>query len=133
MCLFQPQIGFDTRLSRDFHCQKCLKMLCLEQYQNFYGKETLMSEKKTNKPKCTSMQIVALAGVILLIALYIITLFVAILNPDGAGMLFRGCLGATIIVPILIWIYIWMYGKLTNRHTIADADYLTDLKIEDDE
>ena len=92
-----------------------------------------MSEKKTNKPKCTSMQIVALAGVILLIALYIITLFVAILNPDGAGMLFRGCLGATIIVPILIWIYIWMYGKLTNRHNIADSDYLTDLKIEDDE
>ena len=83
-----------------------------------------MSEKKTNKPKRTSKQIVALAGVILLAALYIVTLFAAVFNPDGAGMLFRGCLAATIVIPVLIWGYIWMYGKLTNRHTMADLDIL---------
>lgn len=83
-----------------------------------------MSKNKTSKRKRTSKQIVALMGVILLALLYIITLFAAIFNPDGAGMLFRACLGATIIVPILIWGYIWMYGKLTNRHTMADLDIL---------
>lgn len=91
-----------------------------------------MSEKKTNKTKRTSKQIVALAGVILLAALYIITLFAAIFNPDGAGMLFRGCLGATVIVPILIWGYIWMYGKLTNRHTMADLDILQNSDTEEE-
>ncbi|MBQ9142022.1 MAG: hypothetical protein IJX63_09565 [Lachnospiraceae bacterium] len=91
-----------------------------------------MSEKNTNKPKRTSKQIVALAGVILLALLYIITLFAAIFNPDGAGMLFRGCLGATVVVPILIWFYIWMYGKLTNRHTMADPDYLQNLDIDEE-
>lgn len=91
-----------------------------------------MKESKTPKNKRSSKQIVALIGVILLAALYIITLFAAIFNPDGAGMLFRGCLGATIVIPILIWIYIWLYGKLTNRHTIADSDYLQALNIEED-
>lgn len=96
-------------------------------------KEAFMKESKTPKTKRTSKQIVALIGVILLAALYIVTLFAAIFNPDGAGILFRGCLAATIVVPILIWIYIWMYGKLTNRHTMADPDYLQDLNIEEDE
>ncbi len=83
-----------------------------------------MSNQKTNKTKRNSKQIVALIGVILLALLYIVTLFAAIFNPDGAGKLFRGCLGATVVVPILIWGYIWMYGKLTNRHTMADLDIL---------
>lgn len=91
-----------------------------------------MSEKKTNKTKRTSKQIVALGGVILLALLYIITLFAAIFNPDGAGMLFRGCLAATIVVPILIWGYIWMYGRLTNRHTMADLDILQNSNMEEE-
>ena len=90
-----------------------------------------MSKKNTNKTKRNSKQIVALIGVILLVALYIITLFAAIFNPDGAGMLFRGCLGATVVIPILIWGYIWMYGKLTNRHTMADLDILQNSDTEE--
>lgn len=83
-----------------------------------------MSEKNTKKTKRTSKQIIALIGVFLLAALYIVTLLVAIFNPDGAGVLFRGCLAATIVVPLLIWVYILLYGKLTGRHTIADLDIL---------
>ena len=83
-----------------------------------------MSEKKTNTPKRTSKQIVALIGVILLAALYVVTLLVAIFNPDGAGMLLRGCLAATVVVPLLIWGYILLYGLLTGHHTIADLDIL---------
>ena len=86
-----------------------------------------MNEKKTNKPKRSPKQIAALTGVLLLVALYIVTLLVAIFDPDGSGRLFQACLFATIAVPALIWIYIWMYGKLTNKHTMADPDYLKDL------
>lgn len=90
-----------------------------------------MTEKKTPKNKRTSKQIVALAGVILLVALYIITLIVAIVNPGQSGRLFQACLFATMAVPLLIWIYVWMYGKLTQKHTFADPDFLQDIDFED--
>ena len=68
----------------------------------------------------TSKQIVAMAGVILLALLYIVTLAVAIIDTSASGQLFRICLFATIAIPILIWIYIWMYGKLTGKKTMSD-------------
>ncbi len=85
-----------------------------------------MTENKTPKKKRTSKQIVALGGVILLVALYIVTLLVAIFAPQTAGHLFQACLMATVFVPLLIWVYVWMYGKLTGKHTMADPDYLKD-------
>lgn len=90
-----------------------------------------MSNNKTPKKKRTSKQIVALMGVILLVALYIITLLVAIFAPESSGHLFQACLMATVFVPILIWVYVWMYGKLTGKHTMADPEYLQDTDTED--
>ncbi len=90
-----------------------------------------MSENKTPKKKRTSKQIVALGGVILLVALYILTLLVAIFAPQTAGHLFQACLMATVFVPILIWIYVWMYGKLTGKHTMADTEYLQNSDTEE--
>ena len=83
-----------------------------------------MSEIKENKSKkkITSKQIVALAGVVLLAAMYLVTLVVAIFDQDSSGQLFQACLAGTIAIPLLIWIYIWMYGKLNGRHTMADLD-----------
>ncbi len=83
-----------------------------------------MSEKNRadTKKKMSSRQVVALAGVILLVAMYLITLVVAILNQDSSGRLFQACLVGTIAIPLLIWVYIWMYGKLRGRHTMADLD-----------
>ena len=90
-----------------------------------------MSENKTPKKKRTSKQIVALGGVILLVALYILPLLVAIFAPQPAGHLFQACLMATVFVPILIWIYVWMYGKLTGKHTMADPEYLQNSDTEE--
>lgn len=81
-----------------------------------------MSDKNVKKRKITSKQIVALAGVILLAAMYLVTLIVAIFDQDSSGRLFQACLVATIAIPLLIWVYIWMYGKLTGKHTMADLD-----------
>ena len=83
-----------------------------------------MKDHSNPKKKITSKQVVAMAGVVLLVALYIVTLIVAIVNPGESGNLFQICLVSTIAVPILIWIYVWMYGKLTNKHTFADPDYM---------
>ncbi len=76
---------------------------------------------KTSK-KATSKQIAAIVGIVLLVLLYIVTLVAAFLDNSATGTLFMLCLSATIVIPILIWIYTWMYGKLTGRHTFADPD-----------
>ena len=81
------------------------------------------NNKKTPDPgkQVTSKQVVAIVGVLLLALLYIITLFVAIFDNSESGRWFMLCIFATVAVPILLWIYTWMYGKLTGRHTIADT------------
>ena len=71
--------------------------------------------------RITSKQVVALGGVILLVLMYIITLVVAIMDNSDSGRWFMSCIFATVAIPLLIWIYTWMYGKITGRHTIADA------------
>lgn len=83
-----------------------------------------MTVKKDNAEnrRITSKQIAAWIGIILLSALYIITLLVAIFDTSSSGKLFALCLFATVAIPLLIWIYTWMYGKLTGKHTIADFD-----------
>ena len=79
-----------------------------------------MNEDKKKK----SVRIAALFGVILLVALYLLTLIFAIFDFDGKGQLFRACLFATIGVPILIWIYIWLYGVVTGKKTMSTVDFL---------
>lgn len=65
-------------------------------------------------------QIGAIISIILLLALSVATLLAAIF--DKSGRLFQALLVATIGLPILLWIYIWMYGKLTGKHTMASFD-----------
>lgn len=85
-----------------------------------------MSQKSSNtkktKKKRTSKQIVAIGGIALLVLMYLGTLIVAIADQSASMALFQACLVATIAIPFLIWVYIWMYGKLTQKHTIADLD-----------
>lgn len=73
-------------------------------------------------------RIAALVGIILLAALYLFTLIAAIFNFDGTGDLLKACLFATIAIPILIWVYIWMYGVWKQKHTPASFDFMEDLK-----
>ena len=72
------------------------------------------------KPK----QIAAWICIIILVLLYIATFIVSLLDFPGSDALFRACLIATIGLPILLWIYIWLYGKTKDKHTIASVDFL---------
>lgn len=84
-------------------------------------KQNCTNENKPPK-KTTSKQIVAIIGVVLLAAMYVITLIAAIFDNPNSMLLFRACLIGTFTIPLLIWVYIWMYGKLTQKHTMADFD-----------
>ena len=53
--------------------------------------------------------------VVLLVGMYVATLIVALLDFPGWDRLFQACLVATIGLPILLWIYIWLYQQIRER------------------
>ena len=84
------------------------------------------------KKQINSKQIVAICGVLLLALLYIVTLIVAIFDSSESGRWFMMCIFATVAVPILLWSYIWMYGKLTGNPTIADSEQVMGIDLHAD-
>lgn len=78
------------------------------------GKRSLMKNK--------AKQIAAWICILVLFTLYIATFVVSLLDFPGSDALFRACLAATVCLPILLWIYIWLYGKIKDRHTMASFD-----------
>lgn len=90
--------------------------------REYMEKQNNPNKTSDQKSKITSKQVVAICGVVLLVLMYLVTLVVAIVDNSDSGKWFMGCIFATVAIPLLIWIYIWMYGKLTGKHTIADAE-----------
>ncbi len=72
----------------------------------------------------TAKRFAAIIGIILLLAMYVVTLVAAIIDFPQSNQLFRACIGLTIAVPILLWIFIWAVGVLTHRKSIASMDIL---------
>ena len=73
-----------------------------------------MEEKKKRTPK----QIAALLCVIILVGMYLLTLIVACLDFPGAGNWFAACLFATIGLPILLWVYLWLYKLMKDKRAM---------------
>lgn len=96
--------------------------LAAECENEYMEKQSNRDKTSDKKKKVTSKQIVAIVGVILLALLYIITLIVAIVDNSESGRWFMSCIFGTVAIPLLIWIYIWLYGKFTGKHTIADSE-----------
>lgn len=67
--------------------------------------------------KKSPKQIAAILCVVLLVLLYAATLIVALLDFPGSDRLFAACLMATVGLPILLWIYLWLYGKYIDRRS----------------
>lgn len=67
--------------------------------------------------KKSPKQIAAILCIVLLVLLYAATLIVALLDFPGSDRLFAACLMATVGLPILLWIYLWLYGKYIDRRS----------------
>jgi len=93
-------------------------------------KEKQTSQKNKKNPR----QVMALVGVVLLVLLYLITLVTAIVDSSASAQWFRLCLFATLALPLILWIYTWMYGRLTGKSAPGDpekfAENQTDLPSE---
>ena len=91
-----------------------------------------MNAKNTTNTKSTgenntsnasnSQRIVAIIGVALLVTVICALLLTAIFDPTGVW--FRACLVLAIALPILLWIYVWLYGMLKQKKTIASFEFL---------
>ena len=77
-------------------------------------------EEKRMKKKTSFRRIAALTAVVLLLALYVVTLLLAILDTSDAGRWFLYSVIGTFAIPILAWIFIWIYGRTTGKRTITD-------------
>lgn len=86
---------------------------------------------RSGKKRITSKQVVAIIGIVLLLLMYLAALIAAITDNSASGRLFFVCLYATIVIPLLIWIYTWMYGKLTGKRTFTDPVSLQESTEED--
>ena len=75
-----------------------------------------------NKKKITSKQVVAMIGVILLMLMYLITLVMAFVDNSASGKYFGLCLACTFVIPIIIFLYNWMYSRATGKKMPGDPD-----------
>ena len=83
--------------------------------------------------KWNAKRIAALTAVVLLAAMYVITLITAIFDASASGVLFRACLICTIVIPVMAWGFIWLYGQMTGKKTIADLNLMQDTEQADAE
>ncbi len=60
-------------------------------------------------------RVLAMIGVIIILALYIITIILALFGNKNTLPLLKISFTATIIVPVLIWVYTLVYKLLENR------------------
>lgn len=76
--------------------------------------------ENNNNRKVTSKQVVAMAGVIVLVLMYVITLFLALFDNSAKGTFFIFSLCGTVIVPIVVFFYNWMIGRLSGTKVVGD-------------
>lgn len=60
-------------------------------------------------------QVLAIIGVIFLVSLYIITLIFAITDNSNTMRMFQASILATVIIPVLMWAYSFIY-RLLKKH-----------------
>ena len=66
-------------------------------------------------------QILAIVGVVLLLGLYVITLIMAVTDNTSTLSMLEASVVATILIPILMWAYSFIYGLL-KKYYGSDKD-----------
>ena len=83
--------------------------------------KTSASSKTTESSKWTVKRVIAWIAIVALLAMYAAAILSAVF---GGPNLFRLCFGLTIVIPLFAWVFIWAYGVMTKRHTIASLDIM---------
>lgn len=73
-------------------------------------------------------QITALIGVIVLLGLYVSTIVLACIGSDTAMRLLRAAIYATIVLPVLLWAYSFIFRLLKKNYSPEARDAQEQLK-----
>lgn len=76
--------------------------------------------------KKKTKRILAVIGVVLLVGLYLATLIFALIDSPWAFDLFKVCVGFTIVLPVLLYIYTFVFRQ-QKKHGEAHDDHDNDL------
>ncbi len=68
-------------------------------------------DKKRTKIK----RVAALGGVAILLLMYLLSFIFAIMDFDGWQRWFFASMGATIILPVIVWINLFLYDRMMDR------------------
>lgn len=60
-------------------------------------------------------RVIAIVGVVILVAMYLVTLVLAIASPDNAMEMFYASVYASIVIPVLIWAMTFIYSSAQKR------------------
>lgn len=66
-------------------------------------------------------RILALITVVILVVLYAATLVFAMIDSPWAFSMFKACIGMTVVLPVLLYIYFWIY-KVLNKDSDEHSD-----------
>lgn len=75
------------------------------------------TNEPTNEPKSSypkGARIIAAVGAVLLVLMYVVTLIAALTTSPASSGLFKACLGGSILLPIMLWLYI-RFAKLWTK------------------
>lgn len=73
-------------------------------------------------------RVTALVGVIALLALYVSTLVLALIGSEEAMRLLRAAIYATVVLPVLLWAYSFIYKLLKNNYSSEAREKLEQLR-----
>jgi hypothetical protein len=77
-------------------------------------------------------RILALVGVILLVAMYGSTFVFAIIDNSDSMMMFKASIAATIIIPVLLWTYTLVFKLVKDNDKPQDLEDVQDQSKTDD-
>lgn len=66
-------------------------------------------------------RILAILGIVLLVALYLSTLVCALLDNSSTMALFKASIYSTIVLPVLIWAYGFIFRLMRGKDTSSES------------
>lgn len=77
------------------------------------------SNNEEQKKNGTAKRVLAWIGIVLVAGLFIATICLAILPVPNKERLFPFFIIGCVVIPILLWIVIWIVGIFTGKRTVA--------------
>ena len=69
--------------------------------------------------KSKAKQIAAIGAVVIIVAIYIVTLILGITNNENTSSWFMAAIVATVVLPVISWVYIWIYQRVKDQREAA--------------